>query len=41
MFLRFLKRHKFVVEKEVLFGHVALNFNLILPNLAGVDAIAT
>jgi hypothetical protein len=41
MFLRFLKRHKFVVEKEVLFGHGALNLNPIPPNLTGVDAIAT
>ena len=41
MFLRFLKRHKFVVEKEVLFGHGALNSNPIPPNLTGVDDIAT
>ncbi len=41
MFLRFLKRHKFVVEKEVLYCHGALNSNPIPPNLTGVDTIAT
>jgi len=42
MFLRFLKRYKFVVEKEVLFGHCALSLNPIPPpNLSSVDAIAT
>jgi hypothetical protein len=41
MFLRFLKRHKFVAEKEVFFGHGALNLNPIPPKLTGVDAIAT
>ena len=42
MFLRFLKRQKFVVEKEVLLGHGASHLNPIPPNLTGgVDAIAT
>ena len=41
MFLRFLKRHKFAVDKEVLFGHGTLNLNPIPPNLTGVDTIAT
>jgi hypothetical protein len=42
MCLRFLKRHKFVVEKEVLLGHGASNLNPIPPNLTGgADAIAT
>jgi hypothetical protein len=42
MFLHFIKRYKFVVEKEVLYGHGALNLNPIPPpNLTGVDAIAT
>jgi hypothetical protein len=41
MSLRFLKIPKFVVEKEVLFGHGALNLNPIPPNLIGFDAIAT
>ena len=42
MFLRFLKRHKFVVEKEVLFGLGALKLNPTPPSVTGgVDAIAT
>ena len=42
MLLRFLKRQKFVVNKEVLFGHGISNLNPIPPNLTGdVDAIAT
>ena len=42
MFLSFFKRHKFVVEKEVLFCHGTSNLNPIPPNLTGdVDAIAT
>jgi hypothetical protein len=41
MLLRFLKRHKFVVEKEELFGHGAMNLNPFPLNLTGVDDIAT
>ena len=41
MFLRFLKRHKFAVEKEVLSRHSAMNLNPIPPNLTSVDTIAT
>ena len=41
MFLRFLKWHKFFVEKEILFGHGALNLNPIPPKRTGFDTIAT